>query len=87
MQHIVIARAFSGEPLKRVVIEAGDTHVWIANPNSLSRIASGETSPVGFPRTDIFVFDDATYQLLTVEWKASGQTKFETWSALTVWRG
>lgn len=87
MQDYVIIKAFGGEPLQRVVIDAYETRVLVAHPDSLARIASGESSPLGLPRSDVFAFDGDLFQRLCDEWKASGETNPTTWRALRPWEG
>ncbi len=77
--HIALVRAYKGEPLKRVVIECGKRVVYVANPNRMVEIASGQSYPVGFPYEDVFKFDSDLYARLSGEWESSGQTGPSLW--------
>jgi hypothetical protein len=76
----VIVRAFGGEPLKRVVVNIGEKLVYIANPDLLSRVQSGESSAVGFPPNDVYIYEDIAFSRLASEWGETGQTK--SWNLL-----
>lgn len=80
--HFVLVRAWGGEPLKRVVISASRALVYAANPESLARIASGETDPVGFPVVDVFEFDEERFAALAVTWKTVQRTEPPQWEGL-----
>lgn len=87
MKIFVIVRAFKGEPLQRVVLEASHAHVLVANPDSLPRIESGESSPLALPRSDVFEFDGDLYQSLQDEFKERGETSAKSWRSLRPWAG
>jgi hypothetical protein len=80
----VIVRAFGGEPLRRVVVNIGERLIYIANPDLLERVNSGESSAVGFPPDDVFDFDDKAFSALRSEWNEKGHTKL--WSSLRRFR-
>ena len=73
----VLVRAYGDEPLERVLIEARGRVAFVANPASVTRIATGESSPVGFPLSDVFSFDEKHYCQLRSEWS---QGKTSGWS-------
>lgn len=84
-QSTVIVRAFEGEPLKRVVVEAGDKRVSVALPDTLHRIASGEACAISLPRADLFQYDEGAYARLVAEWRTKGSTNPQTWRSLKAW--
>jgi hypothetical protein len=57
MPKVVMVRANGGNPVRLLLIEQGKRLSWVANPNSLERIATGLTEPVGVPAEDVFQFD------------------------------
>jgi hypothetical protein len=87
MQGYVIIRAFEGEPLRRVVVDAYEGRVLVAHPDSLVRLESGDTSPLSVPRSDVFEFDGDLFQRLVDEWNHLGETRAVTWKALRQWEG
>jgi hypothetical protein len=87
MQDTVIVRAFKGEPLQRVVLDAYDTRVVVAHPDLLDRVKSGESSPLTVPRTDVFAFDPDAFQRLSSEWRENGATDARSWRGLAPWAG
>jgi hypothetical protein len=52
---LAIARAFGEEPLERAVVDVGDKLVYLANPDLLSLVNSGESSQSGSPRRHIYL--------------------------------
>lgn len=81
---LAIVRDFEGKPLRRVVVNIGERLVYVANPELLERVRSGESSPVGFPPEDVYVYDDITFSKLTLEWGATGSAT--QWNALRIFR-
>lgn len=76
----VIARGFGGEPLHRLVTGNGRRLVYIMNP-SLASVDEGPES-VGFPETDVFLYDPDSFKVLLQEWETTGKTSANVWSAL-----
>lgn len=83
---IVIARAHRGEPVQRVVFGLGDNCVYLANPASIEAVESGESSPIGFPDEDVFIFDSAAYTALRSEWDQQHSTAPRSWKNLKRYR-
>ena len=79
---VVIARAFRGEPLKRAVVGAGGTVIYLANPEVLDLVESEELPAVGFPLEDVFVFDQSVFSALESEWRERGRTSGDLWGQL-----
>lgn len=84
--HTVIARAFRGEPLKRVLIEVSDRSAYLANPDLLDAVISGHSMPVGFPIEDIYLFEKEPFFELSAEWESAGKTRDHTWGRLRRFR-
>ena len=83
MNHpIVIARAYRGEPLKRVFISQSNGLVYVKNPDCMNGLEAAESLAVGFPAEDIFDFDDQVFGALAHEWQECGATSKETWRRL-----
>ena len=78
----VIARAYGDQPLDRIIVQAGDNLVYVANP-SVSRAAiESERTGVGFPAHCIFKYDPSLYHKLMSAWERGDRTKLtELWSA------
>ena len=72
---IVMAKDYFGMPLKRIAIESVKSLIYIRNPNTQDK----NVFSVGFPSTDVFVFDEQLYSQLCAEWQAEGRTKAATW--------
>ena len=77
----VIARAFKGEPLRRVAVDHGHGLIYITTSDRLSAVSRGEIEPTGFPESDIFLFELDTYEKLRAEWVESGRTNPQVWQA------
>lgn len=86
MTELVIAKTSRGEPLKRILFEAGERVMYLANPERIAAVKAGETEPVGFPREDVFVFDDEIYAVLAEEWASQRATQATTWERLRRYR-
>jgi hypothetical protein len=78
----VIARAMGGEPIKRVVIESGERVIYIAAPDKLAAVETGESEPVGFPKEDVFYYETNTYNTLRAQWDSNGKTDSAVWIGL-----
>lgn len=79
---VVIARAYGGEPLRRIAVRMGRGCIYLVNPASLEAVRLGESSPIGFPESDVFYFNSDTYEKLCAEWASARVTSQETWRAL-----
>lgn len=79
---LVIARAYGGEPIKRVAMGVGPRVVYLANPDRVAAVESGTSAPVGFPEEDVFQFEENIYRRLTAQWAAHPNLMREAWSAL-----
>lgn len=83
---LVIARAYRGEPLKRVAMETGRGLVYVAAPEAIRAIGVGESYPVGFPAEDVFVFDSKAYEKLRSSWDQKKGIDRMIWSQLALRR-
>jgi hypothetical protein len=81
-QPIVIARAFRGEPLLRVVIGSRGTIVYVANPQNVDKSELDQAEGVGFPLEDVFVFDRSIFSALEKEWSRHRTTPDSLWRKL-----
>lgn len=79
MQKEVLVRAVDGEPLKMKAINAANGLVYVANPASIERIRQGESWPVGFPPEDVFEFDEAAFEALSVRWLSQRILTLDEW--------
>lgn len=70
----VIARAYGGEPLKRVATEIQGCLVYISNPAWCT-----ESGDVGFPQQDVFVYDEDVFLALCQQWEQGGKTSPAMW--------
>jgi hypothetical protein len=78
----VLARAFKGEPLVRVIIYSQGSMAYLARPESVDAVKSGDSIPIGFPLSDIYQFNTDTYDVLRTEWDQSGGVSRETWERI-----
>jgi hypothetical protein len=53
MHRNVTVRSFGGNFVHLVAVEDANRLVYVANPQSLQRIAEGLTEPVGVPKEDV----------------------------------
>jgi hypothetical protein len=62
--------------MKRVALEARKGLIYVANPEKLK-------APVGgFPKEDVFAFNDGVFEALSVEWATKAGTSSELWGRL-----
>jgi hypothetical protein len=78
----VIARAFRGEPLKRVAVDFGEKVIYLANPELLKAVEVGDSAAVGFPAEHVYVFDKSVFYELEAEWNETGATTRSVWEKL-----
>lgn len=79
---LVIARGYGGQPLKRKALKIGRGYAYLANPENLKSVETGDTSPVGFPIEDVFLFNSRAYATLSAEWSEQSATNPSTWRGL-----
>jgi len=78
----VIVRAFDGEPLVRLIWDVAPKTVYICNEEGYQRLLAGEPwMPIGFPRKDVFQYDPAVAERLTMNWRGDPSI----WENLAVW--
>lgn len=77
----VVARSFGDVPLIRRVWDEGKDVVYICTEERYSQLLAGETDlpPVGFPKSDVFEYDEDTFGELMGD--PSAWRKLKTWSA------
>jgi hypothetical protein len=78
---LVLARAYRGEPLRRVLVEQTERAAFLVNPDSLAAFTAGENGPAGFPIEDVFEFDAEVYSRLRTQWVADSRTDDALWRA------
>jgi hypothetical protein len=76
---LVLARAYRGEPLRRVVVEHTERAAFLVNPDSLAAFTAGEIGAAGFPIEDVFEFNADLYDRLHVQWERDGRTDDMLW--------
>jgi hypothetical protein len=79
---VVIARAFGGEPLKRVAVGETRGSIYIANPLAIKAVEEGRSNAIGFPAEDVYVFDESIFCALEMEWRESNRTSVALWAKL-----
>lgn len=83
MRQLVLARASRGEPLRRIFVEASERVFYLANPERIAAIETGESDPVGYPHEDVFEFDEGVFAALADQWARQRGTDPATWQKLT----
>jgi hypothetical protein len=83
---LVIARSFTGEPLRRVALHTRKGLVFIASEAALGRVESGEMPSIGFPIEDVFEFDDDRFDGLRRRWQERGRVEPDDWTGLRPYR-
>lgn len=86
MKELLIVRDFLGRPLKRSFCGAANGLVYVANPDLVEAVNSGESHPVGFPSDDAYLFENEAYSMLTKEWMLHGRIAEENWGRLRNYR-
>ena len=66
---IVIARAYGGEPLQRVLTGQVGTLAYVLHPSVASAVGIKPFSGVGFPIGDVFEFDPGLFDSLCTAWQ------------------
>ena len=85
MEETVIARASADRPLIRIVMGVGRGVVYLANPASLDSIRSGQSRPVAFPASDVFIYDDGLAGRLLRAWDTDGEVSTDLWGEAVPW--
>jgi hypothetical protein len=60
----VLVKAYGDRPLERAVWEVGNGKVYISRPELIELCERREAWPIGFPKEDVFLFDDSLYRRL-----------------------
>jgi len=86
---VVLARAFEGKPLRRIVWEEKGEIVMIFHPDYYERALRGEDArPIGFPAEDVFEFDEALFKSLLAAVQRGGHDSLEgLWKQARPYRG
>jgi hypothetical protein len=84
-RNMVIARAFGGRPLRRIIMGSQSGLAYLAAPEAVLRIESGDLFAVGFPKRDVFRFDETAFQQLELEWRAIKRTNNSSWAKLELY--
>ena len=79
----VMARAYGDCPMDAVVWEVRGDLIYLSNPRSIDRVERGETSPVGYPREDVFEFDEDLYGSLTSAYHENRDELSKLWELAT----
>ncbi len=79
---IVIARAHRGQPVKRFALGVGHGHIYLINPAAKDAVERGESSPIGFPEDDVFIFDNQIFSELSEQWEREKTTDSGLWGRL-----
>jgi hypothetical protein len=79
---LVIARAFGGEPLRRVAVKCDHGLIYLAHPDFIEAVERGDSHPVGFPERDVYAYDAASFSVLEMEWRETGATTTAQWAKL-----
>jgi hypothetical protein len=77
---LVIVRADQEKPLRRMAVGARNGVILVVAEESLGRLESGETVPIGFPFSDVFEFDADVYERIRnggIGWDAARPVKIE----------
>lgn len=77
MTKIVIVRSFGGKPARLVEIERDSRLVYVASERSLDRIASGDSSPVGVPREDVYRYTAESFEAVQTLWSGGANSAWE----------
>lgn len=83
----VIVRTAGGRPVKRIVVGGTQTHIFIANPESIRAVESGESGPIGFPKSDVFMYEEQSLSDLEDQWINYHKTEDDTWNRLIPFNG
>lgn len=60
----VIARDHRGRPLRRLMLEVAAGKGFICHPDTYEDCRKGAAYPVGFPLSDLFIFDEQLFARL-----------------------
>ena len=73
----VIARGYRNRPLVRKVHSSGDRVVYLVTNEQFNLITDGKSSvpPIGFPKEDVFEYDETVVTSGSVDW-----SKLKNWS-------
>lgn len=86
-EHVVLVRAFEGQPLKRIVVRATDDILYVANPQGLDRVLAGESKAIGFRRQDCFAWSEQAFERLAKAYAAKSRTDMAEWADVRAFAG
>lgn len=87
VQHVVLVRAFEGQPLRRILVEESPDILYVANPRYLGEVQDGHSRPIGFYRRDCFAWDEDAFERLAKSYAAEKRTRPEAWSGMPPFDG
>lgn len=66
----VIAKAYGGEPLRRIATGHAHGLTYVVNPEAVENAEVAPLSGVGFPDAAVFAFDESLFVQLRVAWES-----------------
>jgi hypothetical protein len=79
---LAIARDADGKPLKRAVIASTRDLIYLANPELLPLVDSGESYPVGFPAEYVYEYENTEFLDITKIAKTVGRVLEDRWNSM-----
>lgn len=79
----VIARAHRAEPLRRVALSTANGLIYLACEQALAEVEDGALPSIGFPESDVFVWNERVFLEMQAKWTEDGETAPEQWDRLT----
>lgn len=73
-----IARAFGGQPLDRVLVEARGRVGYIVKPSVDDAVNTDQSEGVGFPLGDLFLFDVGLLEALALAFDSRDERRLGT---------
>ena len=79
MGDVVLVRACLGSPLQRVVIHSTKRLVYVISPATVPALGITEAAGVGFPHSDVYIFDSKAYDELSAAFTQAGNLSRHEW--------
>lgn len=74
-----IIRPMGGKPRQMLVVERANGLIYVINPQSKARFDMGETTAVGFPPEDVFMYDRAVLEKVKKAVEIEGSLLRQDW--------
>ncbi len=85
-EQFVIARDANNSPLKRVIVQDAGALLYLAHPDFLHAVESGDSYPIGFPEKHVYLFENDVFSRMDYCFNRGEKISEALWGSLGPYR-